>query len=103
MEKKAILAAIIDSSEDAIISKTIEGYITSWNQSAERMFGYREEEVIGKHISILIPRDRLNEEDMIIDNIRHGRRVQHFQTIRLRKDGSTVPISLTVSPIKSKD
>src|SRR5882757_2205632 len=103
MEKQAILAAIIDSSEDAIISKTIEGYITSWNQAAERMFGYREEEVIGKHISILIPKDRLNEEDMIIDCIRHGQRVQHFRTIRLKKDGNPLPISLTVSPVKSID
>lgn len=103
MDKQAILAAIIDSSEDAIISKTLEGIITSWNSAAQHMFGYREDEVIGKHISILIPKDRLAEEDMIIDNIRHGRRVQHFQTIRVRKDGSTLPISLTVSPIKSAD
>lgn len=103
MEKQAILAAIIDSSEDAIISKTIEGYITSWNQAAERMFGYREEEVIGKHISILIPKDRLNEEDMIIDSIRHGRRIQHFRTIRLKKDGQSLPISLTISPVKGMD
>jgi len=103
MEKQAILAAIIDSSEDAIISKTIEGYITSWNQAAERMFGYREEEVIGKHISILIPKDRLNEEDMIINCIRQGQRVQHFRTIRLKKDGHPLPISLTVSPVKGMD
>jgi len=103
MDKQAILAAIIDSSEDAIISKTLEGCITSWNTAAEHMFGYRADEVIGKHISILIPKDRLAEEDMIIDNIRHGRRVQHFQTIRVRKDGSTLPISLTISPIKNVD
>ncbi|HMI61675.1 MAG TPA: PAS domain S-box protein [Puia sp.] len=103
MEKQAILAAIIDSSEDAIISKTIEGYITSWNHAAERMFGYREEEVIGKHISILIPKDRLDEEDMIIDHIRHGQRVQHFRTLRLKKDGHLLPISLTVSPVKGSD
>ena len=103
MDKQAILAAIIDSSEDAIISKTLEGYITSWNSAAENMFGYREDEVVGKHISILIPKDRLAEEDMIINNIRHGRRVQHFRTIRLRKDGSSLPISLTISPVKSAD
>lgn len=103
MEKQAILAAIIDSSEDAIISKTIEGYITSWNNAAERMFGYREEEVIGKHISILIPKDRLSEEDMIIDCIRHGQRIQHFRTIRLKKNGDPLPISLTVSPVKGID
>jgi len=103
MDKQAILAAIIDSSEDAIISKTLEGYITSWNSAAEHMFGYQEDEVIGKHISILIPKDRLSEEDMIIHNIRHGRRVQHFQTIRVRKDGTTLPISLTISPVKNSD
>jgi len=103
MEKQAILAAIIDSSEDAIISKTIEGYITSWNQAAERMFGYREEEVIGKHISILIPKDRLSEEDMIISCIRRGQRVQHFRTIRLHKDGHHLPISLTISPVRDAD
>jgi PAS domain S-box-containing protein len=103
MDKQAILAAIIDSSEDAIISKTLEGYITSWNSAAEHMFGYREDEAIGKHISILIPKDRLAEEDMIINNIRNGRRVQHFQTIRVRKDGSTLPISLTISPVKNAD
>jgi len=102
-KKQAMLAAIIDSSEDAIISKTLEGYITSWNNAAERMFGYREEEVIGKHISLLIPSDRLKEEDMILGRIRNGQRVLHFQTIRVKKDGSTLPISLTVSPIKSFD
>ncbi len=104
MEKRqAMLAAIIDNSEDAIISKTLEGYITSWNRAAERMFGYKEEEVIGKHISLLIPFDRLSEEDMIIENIRNGRHVEHFQTIRRTKGGNTLPISLSVSPIKDKE
>ena len=99
-KKQTMLAAIIDSSEDAIISKTLEGYITSWNAAAERLFGYREEEVIGKHISLLIPADRLQEEDMIIAHIRQGQRVQHFRTIRVTRSGNTIPISLTVSPIK---
>lgn len=98
-----MLAAIIDSSEDAIISKTLEGIITSWNNAAERVFGYKADEVIGKHISLLIPAERLQEEDMIITNIRNGRRVQHFQTNRVRKDGSIIPISLTVSPIKDNN
>jgi PAS domain S-box-containing protein len=102
-KKQAILAAIIDSSEDAIISKTLEGYITTWNKAAERTFGYEEKEVIGKHISLLIPADRMNEEDLIISQIRDGQRIQHFQTIRVKKDGSTIPISLTISPIKSLD
>jgi len=102
-KKQAILAAIIDSSEDAIISKTLEGMITSWNRSAERMFGYTEAEVAGRHISILIPEDHLQEEDMIIDRIRHGQRVPPFQTVRRAKDGHLIPVSITVSPIRSKE
>lgn len=98
-EKKALLAAIVNTSDDAIISKTLDGNITSWNLAAVRMFGYVPEEVLGKHISILIPTDRLQEENVIITNIRNGRKVDHFETIRLRKDGSEIPISLTVSPI----
>lgn len=100
VEKQALLAAIIDSSDDAIISKTLEGMITSWNQGAERIFGYKEAEVLGKHISLLIPKNRLSEEDMIISRIRSGQRIHHFQTLRLTKDGREVPISLTISPIK---
>src|SRR5580692_2799119 len=100
-KKQAMLAAIVDSSEDAIISKTLDGVITSWNAAAERMFGYTESEVIGKHISILIPADKLPEEDMIIDRIRRGLRVQHFQTTRVTKSGSALPISLTISPIRA--
>jgi len=99
-QRKTMLAAIIDSSEDAIISKDLNGIITSWNKSAERIFGYREDEVIGKHISILIPTDRLSEEDMIISNLRAGRRIDHFETIRQTKDGKQLQISLTVSPIR---
>ena len=101
--KQAMLAAIIDSSEDAIISKTLEGRITSWNRAAERMFGYTESEVIGKHISILIPQDKLSEEDMIINKIKSGQEVKHFETIRVTKTGKTIPISLTISPIKTRD
>src|SRR6185503_15252602 len=101
MQRKAMLAAIIDSSEDAIISKDLNGVITSWNQSAERIFGYTEEEVVGKHISILIPEDRLSEEDMIISNLRAGKRIDHFETIRQTKSGKKLPISLTVSPIRN--
>ena len=96
-----MLAAIIDSSEDAIISKDLNGFITSWNKSAERIFGYSEAETIGRHISILIPRERLAEEDMILSNLRTGRRIEHFETFRLSKTGMLVPISLTVSPIKN--
>jgi PAS domain S-box-containing protein len=103
IKKQAMLAAIIDSSEDAIVSKTLEGIITSWNQAAQRMFGYKEDEVIGRHISLLIPDDRLQEEEMIIDKIRNGQRVEHFQTLRLTKSGKLIPISLTISPIRAAD
>ena len=103
IKKQAMLAAIIDSSDDAIISKTLEGMITSWNQAARRMFGYDEIEVIGRHISLLIPSDRQQEEEMIIDSIRKGLKVQHFETLRQTKDGRLIPISLTISPIKAGD
>ncbi|HLI92194.1 MAG TPA: PAS domain S-box protein, partial [Puia sp.] len=101
--KQAMLAAIIDSSEDAIISKDLDGYITSWNPAAERMFGYTGKEAIGRHISMLIPADKLGEEDMIISRIRSGLRVEPFQTVRVTKSGSLIPISLTISPIKACD
>ncbi len=102
-DKQAMLAAIVDSSEDAIISKTLQGYITSWNRAAERLFGYKESEVIGKHISILIPPDKLSEEDMIINRIRNGLDVNHFDTIRVTKNGEMIPISLTISPIRARN
>lgn len=101
--KQAMLAAIIDSSEDAIISKTLEGLITSWNRAAERMFGYEENEVIGKHISLLIPPEKLSEEDMIINRIKNGLAVKHFETIRVTRNGKKIPISLTISPIRGRD
>jgi PAS domain S-box-containing protein len=101
--KQAMLAAIVDSSEDAIISKTLEGIITSWNRAAERLFGYVESEVIGKHISILIPSEKLSEEDMIINRIKNGLEVKHFETIRVTKSGDRIPISLTISPIRGRD
>lgn len=97
------LAAIVESSEDAIISKTLEGVITSWNAGAERLFGYRPEEIVGKSILTLIPPDRHAEEDKIIGRIRRGDRLEHFETVRQRKDGSLFDISLTVSPIKRPD
>jgi PAS domain S-box-containing protein len=98
-EKQAILAAIIDTSEDTIISKTLGGIITSWNAAAEKLFGYTEAEVLGKHISILIPKSRLNEEDIIIGNIARGIKINHFETVRVAKDGTEIPISLSVSPV----
>jgi len=99
-EKQAILSAIVESSDDAIISKNLQGIIKSWNAGAQKIFGYREEEVIGKHITILIPDELKPQEDEIIANIKAGRKVDHFQTIRLHKTGLRIPISLTVSPVK---
>lgn len=95
--------AIVASSHDAIISKNLDGIITSWNRSAERVFGYTEDEIIGQSITVLIPVDRLEEEPKIIERIRNGDVVDHFETIRRRKDGSLVPISLTISPIRAED
>jgi PAS domain S-box-containing protein len=95
-----LLAAIVDSSDDAIVSKNLDGVITSWNKSAERLFGYSPEEAIGQHISFIIPADRQDEEVMIIERIRRGDRIEHFDTIRVRKDGKQVDISVTISPVK---
>lgn len=101
IEAQAYLAAIIDSSDDAIVSKDLNGNITSWNHSAERIFGYSEKEAIGKHITMIIPPDRLSEEDYILENIVKGNRIDHFETVRRRKDGSLIDLSVTISPIKN--
>ena len=100
---EAMLAAIVDSSDDAIISKTLDGYITSWNFTAEKMFGYPANEAIGKHISIIIPPERIAEETIIIDNIRNGKKLDHFETVRVAKNGREINISLTVSPVKNSN
>ena len=94
------LAAIVESSDDAIVSKTLEGTITSWNPAAERLFGYTAEEVIGRPISILAPPDRENEMPANLERIRRGEKVDRYETVRRRKDGSLVDISLTASPIR---
>src|SRR4051812_11515452 len=94
------LAAIIDSAEDAIISKTLQGIITSWNKGAERIFGYKADEVIGKSITILIPAGHENEEPAILARLRAGERIEHYETVRQRKDGTLLDISLSVSPIR---
>jgi len=94
------LAAIVSSSDDAIVSKDLDGMVTSWNAGAERIFGYTPEEIIGKSIRVIIPADRLGEEDEVLARVRRGERVDHFDTVRQRKDGSLVNISLTVSPVK---
>ena len=97
------LAAIVASSHDAIISKDLNGTITSWNGSAERVFGYTAEEIIGRSVTTLIPHDRRDEEPVILSRIRNGEVVDHFETIRLRKDGRLIPISLTISPVRNED
>jgi len=97
------LAAIVESSDDAIISKTLDGIITSWNTGAERIFGYTAGEVIGQPITILIPPDRPNEEPQIIERLRRGERIDHYETVRVRKDGRRIDISLTVSPIRDAE
>jgi PAS domain S-box-containing protein len=97
----AQLRAIVESSDDAIISKNLHGVIESWNHGAEQVFGYTAAEAIGKHISLLTPPDRRHEEADILERIRTGGRVQHFETVRVRKDGAHIPVSLTISPIRS--
>ena len=96
----SLLAAIVDSSDDAIVSKTLDGIITSWNKSANRILGYAPEEAIGQHITLIIPEDRRAEETEIIERIRRGDRLEHFETVRRRKDGTLVDVALTVSPVK---
>ena len=100
-EQRNRFAAIVASSDDAIISKTLDGIIETWNESATRIFGYSSEEVIGKPITILIPPDRLDEEPAILHRLRAGERVDHFETIRVHKDGSLLNISLTISPVRN--
>ena len=95
------LAAIVESSDDAIISKDLDGTITSWNKGAERVFGYMAEEIIGKNIKVLIPSEYQEEEKTIIGRIRRGQRIEHYETIRQRKHGSLINVSLTVSPVKN--
>jgi PAS domain S-box-containing protein len=95
-----LLAAIIDSSDDAIISKTLDGIITSWNAGAERLFGYTPGEAVGQHISLIIPPSRRTEETIIIERLRRGERIDHFDTVRVHKDGSELDISLTISPVR---
>jgi PAS domain S-box-containing protein len=102
-ERSRWLASIVESSDDAIISTSLDGAITSWNRGAERIFGYFAEEVVGKSITILVPPDRNNEEPAILNRVRGGERVDHYETVRQRKDGSLIDISLSVSAIKNKD
>ena len=97
------LAAIVESSDDAIISKTLDGVISTWNQGAEHIFGYAAEEVIGKPITLLIPPTHIDEEPVILQKLRRGERIDHYETVRKRKDGVLINVSLTVSPIRDEN
>jgi two-component system sensor histidine kinase UhpB len=97
---RARLAAIVDSSDDAIVGKTLDGVITSWNRGAERLFGYSAAEAVGQHIFLIIPDDRRAEENQVLQRLRRGEKIDHFETLRRAKDGRYVPVSLTVSPIR---
>src|SRR4051812_17740575 len=94
------LAAIVESSDDAIVSKDLNGIITSWNAGAERLFGYSAAGAGGQPITIVIPANRLSEEELVLTRVRRGQRVEHFDTVRCRKDGTLVDVSLAVSPIR---
>jgi PAS domain S-box-containing protein len=96
------LASIVDSSSDAIIGKSLDGTIVSWNWGAERTYGYKADEVIGRNISILVPPDRTGELPAIFERIRNGERIENYETVRVRKDGSPIDVSVTISPIKDK-
>jgi PAS domain S-box-containing protein len=95
-----LLASIVESSNDAIISKSLGGIIQSWNAAAERLFGYTSEQAVGRHISIVIPPERLSEEEQIIASLKEGKRIEHYETERVRSDGQCITVSLTISPIK---
>jgi PAS domain S-box-containing protein len=98
-EARARLAAIVESSDDAIVSKDLTGVITSWNKSAERLFGYTAQEAVGNPVTLLIPPDRFDEEPAILERVRRGERIDHYETVRRRKDGTLLDVSLTVSPV----
>jgi PAS domain S-box-containing protein len=102
-ELRARLAAIVESSEDAIVSKTLDGVIQSWNASAERIFGYTSAEAVGQSITLIIPPERLDEERMILDKLCRGERVEHFETVRVAKHGRRLEISLTISPVRDDE
>ncbi len=101
-EAMARLAAIVESSEDAIVSKTLDGTILSWNAGAQRVFGYTPEEAIGRHITLIIPPDRHDEERVILGRIARGERIEHFETVRVTKEGRHIDVSLTISPVRGQ-
>ena len=100
-ETHARLAALVESSDDAIVSKDLNGVITSWNAGAQRLFGYTAEEAMGQPVTLLIPPERFDEEPGVLARIRRGEKVDHYETVRRRKDGTLIDVSLTVSPIRN--
>lgn len=102
-EASARLAAIVEHSGDVILTKNLDGIIQTWNASAEKLFGYRAEEIIGKHVTTLFPSDRLNEEDHILGNLREGKAVERLETVRVAKDGRRIPVALSVSPLRNAE
>src|SRR6187397_778426 len=92
--------AIVESSDDAIISKNLDGVITSWNAAAERLFGYTADEIVGRSISVLMPEDRHDDMEAILGRVRRGERVDHYETVRISKSGRRIAVSLSVSPVK---
>ena len=102
-EARSWLAAMVESSDDAIISKDLNGIVTAWNAGAEKVFGFTEAEIVGKTLLVLFPPDRVNEESYILDRIRNGESVEHFETVRVRKDGSKIDVSVTISAIKDRN
>jgi PAS domain S-box-containing protein len=102
-DAQARLAAIVDQSGEVILTKNLQGIIQSWNASAQRLFGYEAREIVGKSITVLFPADRLQEEDGIIDRIRHGQSIERLETVRLAKDGRPIPVAVSISPLRSAD
>jgi PAS domain S-box-containing protein len=102
-KSESMLAAIVNNSQDAIISKDLNGVITSWNPGAEKVFGYKAEEIIGRNVTILFPEERLHEEEIFMNNIREGKAVKHFQTQRIKKDKTIIDVSVTLSPIRNHE
>src|SRR5437870_3692832 len=96
----ATLAAIVENSDDAIISKDLDGLVTTWNRGAARIFGYTAEEIVGRPVALLVPPERRDEEPEILERLSRGERIDHFETVRLRKDGKRIDVSVTISPIR---
>src|SRR5690606_10315943 len=101
VDPEVLLSAIVDSSTDAILSKTLDGIITSWNAGAERLFGYTRAEAVGRSITLIIPDDRLHEETEIISRLRRGERIERFETVRRKRGGEPVHIEVTISPVRN--